>query len=458
MTSSSSSSSFRPLCGNLFYNYILDMTLTKKAMYPRKTKDKKTKKSNTKSNKKSNKIEKHKYYIVHCHDNYENELNGGILEEYLQKLGVMPDNKAMETIEKMDRLEFKNEQKSIQKYCDINTIVKLPRINKVPISADVFIFNRFLRINGRFYNYPKFLVNIFNLENIRKLTNKESIISNIMKIEPEVAKLYIPTTFNIAEKEKYEFPKWYILRPIEGSYGHDIFYVNNEKDLEDKIKYYNTHGNNKIPFKSNVIASEYVSNPLLFNKRKMHLRMYLLVSFIKGVLNTFLRDFAEILTAKEPFDMNEPFTKVKHDTHGESTVADFFYPKDFNSETIGRDINNDTRKQLWNKIRDICKSIGKLFIKNKDKLLYPNEENAYHLLGIDIMIRDDMTPVFIECNYNPGMDTVGKDSYLRIEQDKITNYKSKIIYGWINEVVLEPLFKYNDPYKARKHPTYIKLD
>jgi hypothetical protein len=408
------------------------------------------------------KTEKHKYYNVQCHNNYEHDLNATILEEYLKKLGVMPDDKAMETIEKMDRKEFINANKLFSKYCDFDTIVKLPKINNVPLSADVFIFNRFLRINSRFYNYPKFLVNTFNFEIVRKFILKDVIIENILKIAPEIAKLYIPITFNISEKKKYDFPKWYILRPVEGSYGNDIFYVNNEKDLEDKIKYYNTHGNNsQILYKSNVIASEYINNPLLFNKKKMHLRIYVVFSLINGVLNTFLHDFGEILTAKEPFDMDTPFTKDKHDTHGRSTIADFFYPQDFNSKNLGREISDKQKKELWNKVRDICKAIGKIFKKNIDKLLYPNEKNAYHLLGLDIMFRDDMTPVFIESNINPNLDFQYDTGKYKIKNYyaslMYSLYISTIMYSWINEVVLEPLFKYNDPYKAREHHTYIDI-
>ena len=67
----------------------------------------------------------------------------------------------------------------------------------------------------------------------------------------------------------------------------------------------------------------------------MHLRIYYLVSCIDGVISSFLLDDGLIRTAYDQFDMDHPFTKAKHDTHLESTGADFSIKKEFTTENIG---------------------------------------------------------------------------------------------------------------------------
>jgi hypothetical protein len=57
--------------------------------------------------------------------------------------------------------------------------------------------------------------------------------------------------------------------------------------------------------------------------------MHYIVSYIKGVVNSFLCDIGKILTAKAKFNVKLPFSKDVHDTHFKSTDADYFFPKDF---------------------------------------------------------------------------------------------------------------------------------
>jgi hypothetical protein len=165
------------------------------------------------------------------------------------------------------------------------------------------------------------------------------------------------------------------------------------------------------------------------------------------IVNSFLLKFTKILTAKEKCDMLDPFTVNKHDTHVNSTDDDYFYPKNFTSNNLGVDMDDFKMNTLWKHITKICQILARIFENNKAYLLFSNVKNAYNLLGLDIMVRDDMTPVFIELNFDPCFN------FYNIENEILF---SKKIYGWINDTVLEPLLKYNDPMLARKHPTYLK--
>jgi len=146
--------------------------------------------------------------------------------------------------------------------------------------------------------------------------------------------------------------------------------------------------------------------------------------------------------------MLKPFSKDKHDSNVKTTDGEYFYPKDFISEHLNIKITKEEKAIMWNKIIDIFKAISKGMEKNKQDLIYSNVKNCYHVFGIDMMIRENLDPAFIESNRNPGVD-FKKD----INRDKF----SKLYFDWINETVLEPLFKYNDPMKARTHPTYLDI-
>jgi hypothetical protein len=388
---------------------------------------------------------KHSYYIVHCY-NKKYELNYKYLEEHLKKLSINPDTNAIEMINNKDIQKLKINNKKIENICVDNFIFN--DFDKKILKADVFFLNTINNvINKRFNYYPKYFVNKINYSIIDKIFNKFSILS-IIKTNLELEKYY-PKTFKINETKKYEFPKWYILRPLDSNSGIDIFYINNKKDLTARIEYYNKTKNYKgNVYNNDVIASEYISNPLLFKERKFHLRLYLLISICNNIFNSFFLKYGEILTAKEPFNMLEPFTKDKHDSHFYSTNDDYNYPKDFINDNLNKNITENDKNELWNKIIEIMKPISKTMEKHKKDLIYSDVKNCYYVFGIDIMIRDTLEPAFIEINYSPGFN---------YKKDINRDIFSKIYFDWINETVLEPLFKYNDPLKARKHSTYITI-
>ena len=123
---------------------------------------------------------------------------------------------------------------------NIHLLLDYPQFNKNIFTADVFfLYINNNIINRRFFNFPKYLVNIPNLQEIKHITDKKMIINEIDKINPNIVKKYIPETFNISQINKYKFPNWYILRPIDSFGGEGIKYINNLKDLNKAIEYYN---------------------------------------------------------------------------------------------------------------------------------------------------------------------------------------------------------------------------
>ena len=419
----------------------------------------------------------HTYFIVKCYDDndkpYYEDLDSSVLEHFLQTLNVQPNTTAIESIRKLDKANtyIKNKHNKLVKvkqsrFCALWTI-KLPVIPKlINIQADIYIYYiNSLHMNKRYDSFNKYLVNIFNKTIITKIIDKYNLTLSFKAIAPEATKLFIPNTFKIdAPRDKFEFPLWYILRPIDGFGGNDIKYVNSKRALYDAIHFYNNNSLSQLAttkkYGNDVIASEYITTPLLFNSRKFHLRLYYLVFYSKHykIFNSFYLDMlGKLFTAKLPFTMDEHTFNNKdiHDTHADTTDEDYFYPASFTIDKItlldNKKFNNKVAN-MKNKIKLIMSIISQIMLNNCNKLLYNTDANAYHIFGIDIMIDDTnnkFTPKLIEINFAPGF---GHKPETKHETQSLL---SNGVYGWINETVLEPLLKDNNPLLARKHSTYI---
>ena len=425
------------------------------------------------------------YFIVKCYDDNDNpyyeDLDSSVLENFLQKLNVQPNTTAIKSIRKLDKENtyIKNKNNKLvkakqSKFCSLWTI-KLPVIPKfINIQADIFIYYiNSLHMNKRYDSFNKYLVNIFNKTIITKIIDKYNLILSFKAIAPEATKLFIPNTFKIdAPRDTFEFPLWYILLPIDGFGGNDIKYVNSKRALYDAIHFYNNNSLSQLSttkkYGNDVIASEYITTPLLFNSRKFHLRLYYLVFYSKHykIFNSFYLDMlGKLFTAKLPFTMDEHTFNNKdiHDTHADTTDEDYFYPASFTIDKITLSdkitlLDKDNKKfnnkvaNMKKQIKLIMSIISQIMLNNCDTLLYNTDANAYHIFGIDMMIDDTnnkFIPKLIEINFAHGFGH--KPETKHATQSLLSNG----IYGWINETVLEPLLKDNNPLLARKHSTYI---
>jgi hypothetical protein len=186
-----------------------------------------------------------------------------------------------------------------------------------------------------------------------------------------------------------------------------------------------------------------------------------MVAILEGEVSCFLLDNGKIITAAESYNLDIPFRKDVHDTHFGSTDADYFFPTDLTQENIsslkkdsyGED-EFDTNTILHG-IREIAKGLSNVVVgisKGKpNSLLYENQRNGYYIYGLDILVKDNLEPVLVECNNQVGFSCHTEENRKEL---------SKIIYGWINETILEPLFKHpgKATSNARKHRTYISID
>jgi hypothetical protein len=367
------------------------------------------------------------------------------LENHLQKLGIKAD-KAMKIIKKRDIDSIKKSKYSeqgLENTCDIN-LYHNGIIKKFPhklVSADVFFLHpHYFYHNKRFYQYPKYFANLFDHQYLDTLINKYVMNQNLVKINPNAYSEYLLENFLIDQLDKYQFPGLYILRPIDEDQGNNIFYVSNLEEVKKLISFYQHAKNRKNKDYSNqVVATPYITNPLLFDNKKFHLRLYILTSFLDGKFYSFIADFGKIYTSDKPFNLELPFDKSVHDTHAPIDKESYNYPEDMTKNHLGTTISKSVLNKINQKIRALSRDLAKLIGQDKSKLLHQDCQNGYYFYGIDVMITDEMKPILIEVNTRTGTPISLRQKF----------------YNWINRVVLEPFFLHKNPDLAKNDPTFL---
>ena len=396
-------------------------------------------KSSARTTKQNNPKNSNSFVIIECWNDKFNYLKTDKLRIYLKNLKMIEDN----SIRNNDLATLKKLHKSITNNCKnqlllhkLNPLSSIKYINFIwQTAVENVLYKRMYKLNC-------YLTNIIAVEKLKCVTNKGLLFKNISKLEPNIAKKHLADTFVINNYSKYDFAndKYYILRPVESFAGKDILYVSSRMELNNAIKFYNTNKNNKgIVYGSNVIASHYIINPLLFRGYKFHLRMYLIISYIDKIFNSFFLEEGDILTADKPYNTDKPFLKAVHDTHQTSSNDDYFFPKDLPN------VNSDS---FIKQMREIMKCVSRIIKEDSNNYLYENQENGFYVSGIDFMIDDTGKVILIEVNEKPGF------GYNKPIND--IKWSAKF-FKWINDVILEPTFKYKDPYIARKHHTYLDI-
>jgi len=258
-------------------------------------------------------------------------------------------------------------------------------------------------MNPYFYEVESFIKNVVDDSSVYGVTNK--MILHKSKSN------YIAKTVLLKDLKTVSESKPMIIRPVgkNACSSNDVFIISNVKDLNSVKKYFASLPPRKY---ETVIASEYIRHPLLFEGRKMHIRMYLLVrtpSHDKTIgEGIYLFPIGKLLTAGElyvdgnysalPGDHNYKSSLQIHDTHAESTECNLWFPYDFG------DLSSELYEKMWN----VCKEVIVPAVKGRLKS-YKESANAYEILGLDFMFENTqsgLVPKLIEANSKVGFSTL----------------------------------------------------
>jgi hypothetical protein len=204
---------------------------------------------------------------------------------------------------------------------------------------------------------------------------------------------FMPMTVPIADVQRLKYPV--IVRPVGvGAFaGAGIQVVNKFTEIRRQAN----------PAWS-WIASEYIQNPLLFTKKKFHLRLYCCTNTYGSV--TFL-PYTHILTAKFPYDKKKSTQKDIYDSHGASTLKDFVFPDALVGEYTVLEI-----QRMQNALRDFKENLIDIlpfYTRN-----YPESTGSFEILGCDCMFDTDYKLWLFEINRKIGLSPVKQytDEYI----------------------------------------------
>ena len=261
-----------------------------------------------------------------------------------------------------------------------------------------------------------------SLEN-NSISNKYNLIENLKKTDINRKHLLNQINvniYNIFKNYNYYmniYENWFkrykvlILKGIFSYAGLDIevftkfndfkIFIDNlikEKNIKnfDINKYNKLNGlNKKFRFNIEWVLQEYITNPLLFEERKFHLRGLFLYNFSNNKKKGYLYNDFKLLTAKLPYVNGDYKNKEIHDSHSKSTIRE--------SMTLKKDFKDIYGEEKVNYIFDQTKYIVQYIYKLINATCYPEVKNCFNIYGFDIMILDDFTVKIIENNINPGL-------------------------------------------------------
>jgi hypothetical protein len=353
----------------------------------------------------------------------------------------------------------------------------IPDLNKITFDFTVFEKildkNNFIKMNSKYdakdapnavwfihtylsrknFSIPK-NTTLINMLNDYSLAYKDKLYQICNDYNKTLTSKYFMETYLLNKKddiEKYEYlfknnNPWYIkiVNEFAGKGNFIISSFNEFKELINKLK------NKKATLKKgtkisenadNLIINRYIESPLLFDKKKFHIRMlYIVYVNSKKTIKSYLSKYGFIWTAKDDYNDSPEYyydTKI-HDSHSSSTKTDYLFPTDF-EKVFGKNKTN----LVMDKILNIFRFIANVQINNISN--FPNAKNGYNILGADLIIDSDFNVKILELNNKTGLYTKKRDTNVFI-----TNY----LYGNIYNEIITDVFNIE---KIKVSETFVTI-
>lgn len=287
------------------------------------------------------------------------------------------------------------------------------------------------------------LVNRISGSSMRSVINKSRLYVTMVNMFPEFAKLHMAKTF---AARHFDADKFFqseddvaIVRHTGANTGFGVKVVTSQAEIQDFQRLIlNQFHNDEAAVKAKMgtmLVSRYITNPLLYQGRKFHLRMYAIhaVLMTKNGLRrkTGLCSHGEIITARAPYVKGDWTNAEIHNTHpvdGELIM----YPRDLIPE-LGQTRVTNMHRQM----EEITEKIHNTL----DSTHPPHGmRNAYMLLELDIMFIDDRdTAILIEVNPSSLLNYDLDDQFA--DERRII---SKSITDWLFANVFQDIFDFEN--------------
>jgi hypothetical protein len=262
-----------------------------------------------------------------------------------------PVNDFFNMLFKSDKEKFQN-SKNI--YCDIDSLYQYQNYEKCHIINQLKDYNIF----GDKYTHYKLLTN--NKKKSKYLLNTYLFnINNLNKIK----------------KILKNYPIW-IIKP-RNNYGRKgVTIIRNYNDIYNWIK---QDSNNK-----EWILQKYVDNPILINKKKVHLRIYVILKKNKNKFNVYVYNKGFIYSSEKNYNNNSNDLNIHLSGEDNKNRVTIF------------DKNHYLFYKIWKKIILLVKDC---IIPIQPYVKCPNQNNyCYKFLGLDILIDNNFNIYLAEIN------------------------------------------------------------
>lgn len=261
-----------------------------------------------------------------------------------------------------------------------------------PSSSDKIFYCDISYGNRNHPNYSKCEI-VNQLQNVNPLGNKKeqyNIHLNYYKTRPDYIPLTISFNSNSLEELKQLFvsnpredPPVYIVKPENSLSRTGVGVVRNYLELMSHLDHYSDY--------QEWIIQDYIDNPLLFNNKKFHFRIYVIYVQTENSTTAYLSKNGFIYTANKEFepDTFDPNIVLS----GENSKNNVFYiPEDF-TRSFG--------KQVWDNMvyPQIVKITRETIRSTVEHLKCPaKKQKCFKILGYDILINKDFKCFLAEIN------------------------------------------------------------
>lgn len=258
------------------------------------------------------------------------------------------------------------------------------KVNKDP---DFLYLEGKYQYDKKYYSTKCYLKNLSDTKK-REFSNKEKLYQHLKKESyiPKFHLLDLNKRKFVSLKNKLEGKVW-ILKPSAGWAGDGIKMILSEKDLAkmdqtEKNKY------------QNWILQEYITNPLLHNKYKFHLRCLFLYRD-NGEGYIFKTMPAYLAPETYSIDYSNPKEHISHYSKEQKAL---YYPRDFKIAKKDQDLIMLQITKIFKDIMDIT------YIS-----CYPGIERCYEVFGADLMICSNYEVKLLEVNEKIGLKEFEND-------------------------------------------------
>lgn len=261
-----------------------------------------------------------------------------------------------------------------------------------PSSSDKIFYCDISYGNRNHPNYSKCEI-VNQLQNVNPLGNKKdqyNIHLNYYKTRPDYIPLTISFNRDSLEELKQLFvsnprddPPVYIVKPENSLSRTGVGIVRNYLELISHLDHYSDY--------KEWIIQDYIDNPLLFNNKKFHFRIYVIYVQTENSTTAYLSKNGFIYTANKEFETDIFDNDIV--LSGENSKNNVFYIPDDFTRSFG--------KQTWDTIvfPQIVKITRETIRSTVEHLKCPaKKQKCFKILGYDILINQDMKCFLAEIN------------------------------------------------------------